>query len=42
MKLTTFLITLFFSLIISAQSQFELSYHLPQDISYNKSNLDLG
>ncbi|WP_299525090.1 M14 family metallopeptidase [uncultured Lutibacter sp.] len=36
MKLTTFLITLLFSLTISAQSEFELSYHLPQNITYNK------
>ena len=37
MKNFFFLITLFFSVLITAQSQFELSYHLPQKTTYNKA-----
>ncbi|MBT8316183.1 MAG: zinc carboxypeptidase [Lutibacter sp.] len=37
MKQITFLIALLFSLVTSAQNQFELSYYLPQNATYNKT-----
>jgi hypothetical protein len=37
MKQLTFLITFLFSLQLFAQNQFELSYYLPQNVSYNNA-----
>ena len=37
MKQITFLIALLFSLVTLAQNQFELSYYLPQNVTYNKT-----